>query len=161
MRNDSGQTAPSTDYGERDATSNSGRRHDYDVQSMETDLSGPRSHAAKNPIPAPTVTVRSEFPTLSRSRVQQSLTCVVTIEVPEGKWQADPEDLRLVSSGPALPEEVNGSVKSPTGSRPRKLSIDQPEQSQLEEITEELRMRVDNWHGLEFSRYVFLGWLDD
>ncbi len=27
---------------------------------------------------------------------------------------------------------------------------------ELEEITEDLRARVENWHGLDFSRYVFL-----
>ena len=77
-RSDSGATglASSNDY----ATTHDGRRHDFDVQSMETSLSSPRG-LLKSPIPAPTVTVRSEFPTLSRSRQQQSLTCLITVEV--------------------------------------------------------------------------------
>src|SRR5690606_5874292 len=60
------------------------RRHDYDVQSMETDLS-PRNSVA-NPIPPPVVTIKSEFPTITRSKQQQSLTCLVTVEVAERKW---------------------------------------------------------------------------
>ena len=86
IRSDSGATgvASSGDY----ADTHNGRRHDYDVQSMETSLSSPRG-LLKSPIPAPTVTVRSEFPTLSRSRQQQSLTCLVTVEVVEGKWRPE------------------------------------------------------------------------
>lgn len=150
-RNDSGATgvASSGEYadGQQNAT---GRRHDYDVQSMETDLSSPRASLTKNPIPPPSVTVRSEFPTLNRSRQQQSLTCLVTIEVPDGKWHPDPDDLRHAPPVPAIPQdEAHGSVKSPINRQPD-LSYEAPEV--LDEITEELRLRVDNWHGLEFQR---------
>ena len=156
-RDGSGGTAvaSSNDYGESHNT-NGGRRHDYDVQSMETAISSPRASITKNPIPAPTVTVRSEYPTLSRSRQQQSLTCLVTIEVPEGKWSPDPADIR---GAPVLPSVQQGSdthsnsrPKSPAQSR----QIDWPFESSevLEEITEDLRIRVDNWHGLDFQRYV-------
>ncbi|KAI9879937.1 MAG: hypothetical protein M1830_006419 [Pleopsidium flavum] len=152
-RNDSGATgvALSADYGESHHT-NGGRRHDYDVQSMETDLSSPRASIAKNPIPSPTVTVRSEFPTLSRSRQQQSLTCLITIEVPDGKWSPDPDDLR---SAPAIPpvarDDGYGRPRSPMPSRQPMWSFESSEV--LEEITEDLRIRVDNWHGLDFQRF--------
>jgi hypothetical protein len=150
-RNDSGATggASSGDYGETQQNGAS-RRHDYDVQSMETDLSSHRNSHAKNPIPSPTVTVRSEFPTLNRSRQQQSLTCLVTIEVPDGKWHPDPEDLR---HGPPIPpanQEQDYSMKSPVIRQGNDMSYESPDV--LEEITEELRLRVDNWHGLEFTR---------
>lgn len=153
LRSDSGATgvASSHDY----AATQDGRRHDYDVQSMETSLSSPRG-LLKNPIPAPTVTVRSEFPTLSRSRQQQSLTCLVTVEVVEGKWRADPEDMR----GAPLPSIVSatentfGRPKSPARSR-HAYDFDTPYESEeaLDEITEDLHSRVDNWHGLDFSRF--------
>lgn len=150
QRNDSGATgqASSTDYSEPPQA----RRHDYDVQSMETDLSSPRHLAAKNPIPAPIVTVRSEFPTLSRSRQQQSLTCLVTIEVPEGKWHPDLDDLRHAPPVPPLPQDDGVSVKhrrSPPTPQPEPI-YEAPEV--LGEVTEELKARVDNWHGLEFQR---------
>jgi hypothetical protein len=150
LRSESGATghASSTnDYAQ------DGRRHDYDVHSMETSLSSPRS-LLKSPIPAPTVTVRSEFPTLSRSRQQQSLTCLVTVEVVEGKWRADPEDMR---GAPPLP-----SIASATGSHGREKSSsvssrhhETPYESSavLDEVTEDLHARVDNWHGLDFSRF--------
>ena len=132
---------------------NGGRRHDYDVQSMETSISSPRASITKNPIPAPTVTVRSEYPTLSRSRQQQSLTCLVTVEVPEGKWSPDPADLR---GGPVLPSMQQNNTDTRPRSPQEERQTDWPFESSevLEEITEDLRVRVDNWHGLDFSRHV-------
>ncbi|KAK3313518.1 hypothetical protein B0H66DRAFT_483883 [Apodospora peruviana] len=129
------------------------RRHDYDVQAMETSLASPRA-SARNPIPAPTVTVRSEFPTISRSRQQQTLTCLVTIEVPDNKWRPDPEDLQVAAPPamtPAKPEETFARPTSPTRPAPRFYPYESPEV--LNEMTENLRSRVDNWHGLDFSRF--------
>ena len=155
-RNESGDTGASSSGEYRDIHSaNGGRRHDYDVQSMETDLPSPRTGMARNPIPPPTVTVRSEFPTLSRSRQQQSLTCLITIEVPEGKWNPDPEDLRSAPPPSSVHQDVGEvRVRSPTGSR----NVDWPTESQelLEAVTEDLRVRVDNWHGLDFQRQGIL-----
>jgi hypothetical protein len=128
------------------------RRHDYDVQAMETSLASPRT-VTRNPIPAPTVTVRSEFPTISRSRQQQTLTCLVTIEVPDNKWRPDPEDLQTappMRSGGA--DEGFARPSSPARSAPRFYPYESSEV--LADMTESLRSRVDNWHGLDFSRYV-------
>ena len=162
-RNESANTGgvhSSGEYGDahhhnNNSNNNTGRRHDYDVQSMETALSSPRASITKNPIPAPTVTVRSEYPTLTRSRQQQSLTCLVTIEVPEGKWRPDQADLR---GAPVLPSMQQDSAifsnrpASPAKSQQADWGLESPEV--LEEITEDLRVRVDNWHGLDFSRYA-------
>ncbi|KAJ4298190.1 hypothetical protein N0V90_006089, partial [Kalmusia sp. IMI 367209] len=151
LRSDSGATgvASSGDY----AATHDGRRHDFDVQSMESSLSSPRG-LLKSPIPAPTVTVRSEFPTLSRSRQQQSLTCLVTVEVVEGKWRADPEDMRGAPPMPTIASATEnfGRAKSPVRNN---RQFDTPHESEeaLEEITEDLHSRVDNWHGLDFSRF--------
>ncbi|RMZ14433.1 hypothetical protein D0860_02094 [Hortaea werneckii] len=154
-RNESADTGKvsTNDYAE---THHTARRHDYDVQSMETSLSSPR-HIAKNPIPAPTVTVRSEFPTLSKSRQQQSLTCLVTVEVIDGKWQPDPDDLRSPRSAPS-------AIHEETYERPRTHSLRKPQQQRqahhenenthaLQQIKQELYTRVDNWHGLDFERF--------
>lgn len=152
-RQDSGNTgvASSGEYtdGQQQST---GRRHDYDVQAMESDLS-PRSGAIKNPIPAPIVTVRSEFPTLNRSRQQQPLTCVVTVEVPDGHWRPDMDDLRFTPLNAQLPpEDVYSPIRSPTVNSSRSTPAESREN--LDEIAEDLRLRVENWHGLEFQRYV-------
>ncbi|KAJ6446435.1 von Willebrand RING finger domain-containing protein [Purpureocillium lavendulum] len=104
-------------------------RHDYDVQAMETTPGSPKG-VARNPIPSPIVTVRSEFPTINRSRQQQTLTCLVTVEVAGNKWKPDPEDIG------------GQSQKAPSVNA-----------QALEEMTESLRHRVDNWHGLDFSRF--------
>ena len=156
-RNESRETGGQAPAGEFTEPQNIGRRHDYDVQSMETALSSPRASITKNPIPAPTVTVRSEYPTLTRSRQQQSLTCLVTIEVPEGKWRPDPADLR---GAPILPPTQQDSNTFSNSNRPQspvqaQQADWQTESNQvLEEITEDLRVRVDNWHGLDFQRWV-------
>ena len=139
------------------------RPHEYDVQMMETAATplSPRT-MTRNPIPAPTVTVRSEFPTVSRSRQQQTLTCLVTVEVPEGKWRPDPEDLGGFVPPPLAPSlggrtlgedsvaTAGGRPPSPARSAPRFYPYESPEV--LDEMTENLRSRVDNWHGLDFSR---------
>lgn len=160
-RNVSNDTAvvSTTDYAETQHTNaTSGRRHDYDVQSMESSLSNPR-YTARNPIPSPTVTVRSEFPTLSKSRHQQSLTCLVTVEVVDGKWQPNPEDLRHPPPVPAtIPEEEYEPVKpqpksqtAPQKNRPVD-SVHEDVQA-LENVKEELYRRCENWHGLDFQRF--------
>ncbi|KAF7625828.1 hypothetical protein AFLA_002675 [Aspergillus flavus NRRL3357] len=139
----------SGDYNDTQHPSN-GRRHDYDLQAMESELS-PRSGPTKNPIPAPTMTIRSEFPTLNRSRQQQPLTCLITIEVPEG-WRADSDDLRHTSTGSPQPEdEPYSMMRFPAAQEPRPSPYEP--QENLDEIAEELRTKVDNWHGLEFQRF--------
>ena len=166
MRSDSEQTGATGATGQTGQTGQTGvassggypetmqsgppRRHDYDVQAMETSLSSPRS-MTRNPIPSPIVTVRSEFPTINRSRQQQTLTCLVTIEVPDNKWRPDPEDLQ--SAPPLAPpkvEEAVARVPSPVRSAPRFYPYESPDV--LTEMTESLRNRVDNWHGLDFVR---------
>lgn len=152
-RSDSEATgAPSsTGYPETNV-SGPARRHDYDVQAMETNLISPRASVTRNPIPPPFVSVRSEFPTLTRSRQQQTLTCLVTIEVPDNKWRPDPDDLRTAPPVPAIrTEEVFDRTASPERNAPRFYPYEPPEV--LEEITENLRLRVDNWHNLDFSKY--------
>jgi hypothetical protein len=153
FRSESGATGHASSSNEY---AQEGRRHDYDVQSMETSLSSPRA-LLKSPIPPPTVTVRSEFPTLSRSRQQQSLTCLITVEVVEGKWRPDPDDIRgAPPPAPPLPSLASatdsfGREKPTTNSR----QFDVPYESSavLDEVTEDLHTRVDNWHGLDFSRF--------
>ncbi|KAK4252090.1 hypothetical protein C7999DRAFT_10267 [Corynascus novoguineensis] len=152
-RSDSEATGVASSGGYPETTqSGPPRRHDYDVQAMETSLSSPRS-VARNPIPAPTVTVRSEFPTINRSRQQQTLTCLVTVEVPDNKWRPDPEDLQIAPPPPAAPNKPEESIRAPSPARsaPRFYPYESPEV--LAEMTENLRSRVDNWHGLDFSRF--------
>jgi uncharacterized protein YegL len=157
-RNTSGDTgmmstAVSTaDYAETQHT----RRQDYDAQSMRTSSSAGR-RATRNPIPAPTVTVRSEFPTLSKSRQQQSLTCLVTVEVVDGKWQANAEDMRAAYSHHSGQEEMHSKPKS-FRSQESHRPIDSVHEAYnyketLEASKHELFKRVDNWHGLDATRF--------
>jgi hypothetical protein len=123
---------------------------------MEADLSVQHG-TAKNPIPSPTVVVRSEFPTLNRSRQQQSLTCLVTVEVPEGLWRPDPEDLR--GSPQAQPLSRDDGFQRPRSESPKKPSSPDQSSETLDTITEDLRVRVENWHGLDFQRYFQMSYL--
>ncbi|EFQ27079.1 von Willebrand factor type A domain-containing protein [Colletotrichum graminicola M1.001] len=156
VRSDSEATgvASSGGYPETTQSGPPPRRHDYDVQAMETTPGSPRG-ITRNPIPAPTVTVRSEFPTINRSRQQQTLTCLITVEVPDNKWRPDPEDLG--SAPPGLPvvnariDDAFARPPSPARSAPRFYPYESREV--LEEMTENLRNRVDNWHGLDFTRF--------
>ncbi len=129
------------------------RRHDYDLQAMETTPGSPRA-ITRNPIPAPTVVVRSEFPTINRSRQQQTLTCLVTVEVADNKWRPDPEDLGIPNPMPQMRiEEAFSPPRPPSparNTRPRFYPYEAP--GVLEEMTETLRNKVYNWHGLEFNR---------
>ncbi|KAJ4166914.1 hypothetical protein NW765_008840 [Fusarium oxysporum] len=155
-RSDSEATGVASSGGYPETTqSGPARRHDYDVQAMETTPASPRP-MTRNPIPAPIVTVRSEFPTLNRSRQQQTLTCLVTVEVPDNNWRPDPEDLGAAAPLPPPPttnraEEAYGRPPSPARSAPRFYPYESTEV--LEEMTDSLRNRVDNWHGLDFSRF--------
>lgn len=153
LRSPSGVTgaASSTEY----TDSQHNRRHDYDVQAMESDLSPRPASAFTHAIPAPTVTIRSEFPTLNRSRQQQPLTCLITVEVPEGSWQPGSEDLPQIpetSSHVQIPREDPYMDKRHLSLLDAR-SIPYEPQENLDEIAEDLRTRVDNWHGLEFDRF--------
>ncbi len=150
-RNDSGNTS-SADYG-NDHSSHPPRKHDYDLHAMETSVPSTQMKDTKQAIPAPIVTVRSEYPTLTRSRQQQTVTCLVTVEVPEGKWHGQIDD---VHTPPVPPLPSDSGVG--TMSVHRHKAAQQPpsvleSDEVLQDITEELRMRVDNWHGLEFQRF--------
>ncbi|KAK5559805.1 hypothetical protein LTR46_001554 [Exophiala xenobiotica] len=150
-RNDSGGHASSTDLA-NDPASHS-RKHDYDLHAMETTVSNSQLKDTKQTIPSPIVTVRSEYPTLTRSRQQQSLTCLVTIEIPEVKWQPQLEEAQTppVPPIPTVDSGISIPGRQKSDSQPRPLVYESPEV--LDEITEELRIRVDNWHGLEFQRF--------
>jgi hypothetical protein len=150
-RNNSGNTSHNDFSHESNGHS---RKHDYDLHAMETSVPGTLPKDSKSTIPHPSVTVRSEFPTMTRSRQQQSLACLVTIEVPEGRWQYD--DLHNAPPVPPMPSDPNGASHSRSKTHQRDISqpfeaYESPEEQ--EEITEELRARVDNWHGLEFQRF--------
>lgn len=137
--------AASTEYAE-------GRRHDYDLQAMEADLSSPRTTQPKRPIPSPIVTVRSEYPSLTRSKLSQTLTCLITVEVPGGKWSPDAQDLRLPHMPNLTPEREVASPKMPSSVDESSHETESTEE--LDEVTEDLRARVENWHGLDFSRFA-------
>ena len=131
------------------------RRHDYDGDSIAaTSVTNTRINP-RNPIPAPIVTVRSEFPTLSKSRHPQSLTCLVTVEVVDGKWRPHPDDFQQHAAVPStIYEEGHGPPKARSQPRDRRgRSVSDLRSSPMEETKEELYDRCENWHGLDFERF--------
>lgn len=155
-RNESNSTGMGSSNGYPETQHHSGRQSDFDAQSIAASVKHPR--ATRNPIPAPIVTVRSEFPTVSKSRQQQSLTCLVTVEVVEGKWHPNPDDLRSPPPGPSpIPEETlsqySGSgLAPPTPAGPRPVDSVH-EEMLLDQAKDDLYQRVENWHGLDFNRF--------
>jgi hypothetical protein len=154
QRNESGNASSNEFVDPQTQHASTGRRHDYDLHAMETSLSnGGGTRHFKNPIPHPSVTVRSEFPTLNRSRQQQSLTCLVTIEVPEGKWRPDADDFANAPPVPPLPAEPSLNTNKSFRKAQRSQEPLAESQEELDEITRELHTRVENWHGLEFEKF--------
>ncbi|KAF8532777.1 Pleckstrin homology domain-containing protein [Trichophaea hybrida] len=138
-------------------------RHDHDFPSGDGDSSPCSSTSI--PIPPPTLNVKCEFPTLSRSKAQQSLTCLVTLEVPEKKWQICANDVTPAPSVTAYHQQY----QPPSPTDRSQYSIDRPDlaadglrerdmdnelvEEHISNITDELRQRVENWHGLDFNRF--------
>lgn len=128
------------------------KRIDYDALAGDMVAASMQHGNVKSPIPPPTLIVRSEYPTITRSRGQQSLTCLVTVEVPEGKWKPDPEDFRGFAINSAdLDEAIADPALSVDESAAMTDDIVEPYED-LEHTTNDLLSRVDNWHGLDFSR---------
>lgn len=158
MRNDSNALSRGSGGGSG-VSQMSVRRHDYETHSAGSETGSTRSARVKNPIPNPKITIRSEYPTLTRSKDSQNLTCLVTIEVAEGKWQPDMEDIR--SMRPRLSQTVerahrsgpsNGSNRVAPTPKPQPTPEPSESTEELDRVTQDLYSRVDNWHGLDFSR---------
>lgn len=155
-RNRSTDTAGLLSFGYMETNMNSGRHHDYDVQAMESPVSSPKI-SIRNPIPPPTVSVRSEFPILTKMRQPQSLTCLVTVEVIDGKWQASPSDLRHFQQN--APGGLFENENKPEQPRSETVKALRPVDSAhgdifaLEKVKDQLLTRVDNWHGLVFENF--------
>lgn len=155
-RNDSAFASP-IDYGvdggplsgPPSAAIGSGRRYrrDSDVPPIEADIAP--QPILRRPIAAPIVTVRSEFPTMTRSRQQQPLTCLVTVEVPAGSWTPAVHEARFPTP---IQEELHHQLRPATSSGPS-APAGVPIDPLVEDVIESLRVRVENWHGLEFNRF--------
>ena len=150
-RNDSGN-ASSADFSAPEPVVPN-RKHDYDLHAMETNVTAPQPAQPKRSLPAPIVTVRSEFPTMNRSRQQQSLTCLVTVEAPEAKWKPNLEEYHDGQPTPAPSTDRSIPAANAPWRRPPPIPESYETTRHLQEVTEELRMRVENWHGLEFHRF--------
>lgn len=157
-RNDSNTSA---DYSEAPTIAVSyTRRHEYEsTRSGESDIA-PRNMVV-NPIPPPAVTVQSEFPTMTRSKIQQSLTCIVTVKVGERKFNhteglsvASPGSYdQFESTGPREQEQAQYYERQEAlAAEAREREAQQEREEALAIITDELRLRVENWHGLDFNR---------
>jgi hypothetical protein len=70
--------------------------------------------------------------------------------VPDNNWRPDPEDVRIPPMPKLREEERYARPPSPVKTVPRFYPYESPEV--LEEMTESLRSRVENWHSLDFSR---------
>lgn len=134
-----------------------------------------------NPINAPSLTLRSEFPTITKSRQLQLFTTLVTVEVPSSGWSIDQRDLLRIAPVPGYDDSLNPTSPNPqrsfsvsthrsngsdwshalsTPSKPLPPTYPKipplciESQSKLETIEADLKSRDMNWHNLDFQRYV-------
>lgn len=105
----------------------------------------------KNPIPPPTIHIKSEYPNLTRSEEARVLICVVTVEVPSGRWKPNKDELGLLRKIP----ETRSMQSTQSESYAESSDEDSAEDSEdLQREASDLRDKVDNWHGLPFAKYV-------
>lgn len=129
------------------------KRHGYDSKSGRVPAL-PLKDDLKSPIPPPILYVRSEYPTITRTRGQQSLTCLITVEIPEGNWKPDIEDFKACFDCDAEPREAPLESALLVARNDGRTEKPYEIQEELDFITQDLLSRVDNWHGLDFNRYV-------
>lgn len=132
-----------------------------------------------NPINPPNLTLRSEFPTITRSRQLQLFTTLITVEVPTSGWTLDQRDLLRIASVPENDEsqspvspnrgrslsvsthhstasDLSHALSAPSKPLPSTypkippMSIES--QNNLDTIETELKSRDMNWHNLDFQR---------
>lgn len=104
----------------------------------------------KNPIPAPNIHIKSEYPNLIRSKDAQTLICVVTVEVPDGRWKPSKDELGQLRRIPETRSAQSNHSDSDDG--PEDEEDWEENMEDLERAERLLKDRVDNWHGLPFAR---------
>jgi len=103
----------------------------------------------KNPIPAPSIHIKSEYPNLTRSEEARVLICMVTVEVPSGRWKPNGDELGLLRNIPDTRSMQSNRSELPDDSSDE-CSVDNTEDLQRE--ANDLSDKVDNWHGLPFTK---------
>lgn len=117
----------------------------YNYQSVRTPI--PHTHTS--------ITVKSEFPTLTRSHQPQTLTCLVTVEVPLGPHD-DPEDSHAAEShlsmqhwprSPPTRRSLDGRWDA------RDMITPRDPKGITQDVSLNLQGRVDDWHGLDPANF--------
>jgi len=136
------------------------RRERQDHSEDDDDVSDHRSTITnskhtkhiRNPIPAPIVVIRSEYPSLTRLNKPQVCTCLVTIEVPKGRWKPRASDLdRALLRVP----QTRSMESDATDSMDDTVDDDMRESDlELEKKAKDLYENVSTWHGLPFDEYA-------
>nr|POF05993.1 hypothetical protein CFP56_53380 [Quercus suber] len=129
------------------------RYHGYDAQATEVTVTSLRP-TIRNSVPPPAVTLRSEFPAITKSRQQQSLTCLVTVEVTNSR-QSQPFH-EQTSRSPSTPESLTsklGLPRSPLLKSASPVDSVHEGQSALSRVKDELLQRMDHWHGMEYAKF--------
>ncbi|KAI5300845.1 hypothetical protein KEM55_004514 [Ascosphaera atra] len=124
-----------------------------DAMSVDTDPAY-RSSGLFRPIPAPIISIKGEFPTISRSLQQQAFTCLVSIEVPATGWTLDERDLEQLLPPAGVPIVEEAQEHEDLSVPPPQVPplTDEPVQI-LDEIAGDLTSRVVHWHNLDYRRF--------
>lgn len=97
---------------------------------------------------------------MTRSKQPQSLTCLITVEVPDTGIRPHFGDQQVLHKAASTISEPLGASRPPTPPQETGTEEEEPEEEEEDEepteylarSAQELHHRVDNWHGLDFAR---------
>lgn len=105
----------------------------------------------------PVVTVRSEFPTIIRSSHQQTLTCLVTVEVPESRHRHFTESPKISAPAAKPFHDIVAPTESFTFHSSDGEILRNPNSSESRDrLVSDLKEKVEDWHGLDVTRFEAL-----
>jgi hypothetical protein len=105
-----------------------------------------RPRSVRNPIPGPIVSVKCEFQTLTRLSRGQEISCLVTIEVPKGKWKPRHSDILYLPTRLVDTRSVQSDESEDVDEAMDEKAL------RLKDAAEQLYIRVPNWDTLDFRK---------
>jgi Pleckstrin homology domain len=117
-------------------------------------------------IPDPRITLYPEHPAITSKSTAQTFTCLVSVEIPNRRMRGFESNLSPISEAPTV-TDINKSLSSrslqskSSGSKtsqtqvpnPKHLYMPKPSAESSHAVLEDLKMRVNDWHGLDTKTF--------
>lgn len=116
-------------------------------------------------IPDPRITLFPEHPAITSKSTAQTFSCLVSVEIPNRRPRQFETSLSPISEAPSsekkTPPSRSSRSKSPAGqsskasapSNPKHLYMPKPTAESSHAVLEDLKMRVNDWHGLDAKTF--------